>query len=347
MKERILVVDDDAAITTALRRALSYEGYHVDIAHDGEDGLRDARDRVPDLVILDVLMPGIDGLEFCRRVRASDDTPILMLTARDEVADRVRGIDAGADDYLVKPFASRSSSLAFGRSCAGGSRASRPLRSDLPISRSTRGAARPFAGSGKSPGSSNANKVLIDDVPANDIGGAIDLGLLAVAGTDQIEVLRGPNSALYGSDALAGVVSINTPRGTTPLPEITYSVDGGNFGTYRQEGTLGGSHKQFDYFSDFSRFDTSNGAVRDSFHNGTFAGNVGWTPGPNTEFRATVRRLVTAAGEPNAIQLFGIPDDAGQKEQANLHRRHVPAADHVAMAQSIAVWGASVALSVH
>jgi two-component system response regulator MprA len=106
MKERILVVDDDASITTALRRALSFEGYQVDIAHDGEEGLRDARDRVPDLVILDVLMPGVDGLEFCRRMRASDDTPILMLTARDEVADRVRGLDAGADDYLVKPFAS-------------------------------------------------------------------------------------------------------------------------------------------------------------------------------------------------------------------------------------------------
>jgi iron complex outermembrane receptor protein/vitamin B12 transporter len=138
---------------------------------------------------------------------------------------------------------------------------------------------------------------------------------VAATGIDQIEVLRGPNSALYGSDALAGVVSMNTPRGTAPLPEVIYVIEGGNFGTYRQEGALGGSHKQFDYFSDFSRFDTSNGAVRDSFHNGTFAGNVGWTPGPNTEFRATVRRLVTAAGEPNAIQLFGIPDDAGQKDQ--------------------------------
>jgi vitamin B12 transporter len=164
-------------------------------------------------------------------------------------------------------------------------------------------------------GNSNANKILIDDVPANDIGGAVDFGVLATAGIDQIEVMRGPNSALYGSDALAGVVSINTPRGTTPLPEVTYTIDGGNFGTYRQEGILAGSHKQFDYFADFSRFDTSNGAVRDSFHNGTFAGNVGWTPGPNTEFRATVRRLVSAAGEPNAVQLFGIPDDAGQKEQ--------------------------------
>jgi two-component system response regulator MprA len=105
MKERILVVDDDDAITNAVRRALAFEGYSVDVAHDGEEGLREARDRAPDLVILDVLMPGLDGLEFCRRMRTSDDTPILMLTARDEVADRVRGLDAGADDYLVKPFA--------------------------------------------------------------------------------------------------------------------------------------------------------------------------------------------------------------------------------------------------
>jgi vitamin B12 transporter len=164
-------------------------------------------------------------------------------------------------------------------------------------------------------GNSDANKVIIDGIPANDLGGAVDWGVLAATGIDQIEVLRGPNSALYGSDALAGVVSMNTPRGTTALPEVTYAIEGGNFGTDRQEGALGGSHKQFDYFSDFSRFDTSNGAVRDSFHNATFAGNVGWTPGSNTQLRATVRRLVTAAGEPNAIQLFGIPDDAGQKDQ--------------------------------
>jgi len=106
MRERILVIDDDLSITTALRRSLAFEGYRVDIALDGEEGLRKARDAAPDLVILDVLMPGIDGFEVCRRLRAADDTPILMLTARDEVADRVRGLDAGADDYLVKPFAS-------------------------------------------------------------------------------------------------------------------------------------------------------------------------------------------------------------------------------------------------
>jgi iron complex outermembrane receptor protein/vitamin B12 transporter len=159
-------------------------------------------------------------------------------------------------------------------------------------------------------GNSDANKVIIDGIPANDLGGAVDFGVLAATGIDQIEVLRGPNSALYGSDALAGVVSMNTPRGTAPLPEVIYVIEGGNFGTYRQEGALGGSHKQFDYFSDFSRFDTSNGAVRDSFHNGTFAGNVGWTPGPNTEFRATVRRLVTAAGEPAAFNCRAPPDSS-------------------------------------
>jgi vitamin B12 transporter len=164
-------------------------------------------------------------------------------------------------------------------------------------------------------GNNDANKVLIDGIPANDIGGAVDFGVLATVGIDQIEVLRGPNSALYGSDALASVVSMNTPRGITLLPEVTYSVDGGNFGSYRQEGILSGSYKGFDYFSDFARFDTANDIPRSSFHNGTYAGNLGWTPKPNTEFRATVRRLATAAGEPSAIQLFGIPDGAAQKDQ--------------------------------
>jgi vitamin B12 transporter len=164
-------------------------------------------------------------------------------------------------------------------------------------------------------GNSDANKVLIDGIPANDIGGAVDFGVLAASGIDQVEVLRGPNSALYGSDALAGVVSLTTPHGVTPLPEVSYLIDGGNFGTYRQEGILGGSYKEFDYFSDFARFDTANDIPRSSFHNGTYAGDFGWTPKPNTEFRATVRRVATAAGEANAIQLFGIPDDAGQKDQ--------------------------------
>ncbi|MDE3075703.1 MAG: response regulator transcription factor [Chloroflexota bacterium] len=105
MKERILVVDDDEKITNLLRRALSYEGYLPDIARDGQGALSMALEHHPDLVILDIQLPGIDGLEVCRRLRKGGDQPILMLTARDEVSDRVQGLDSGADDYLVKPFA--------------------------------------------------------------------------------------------------------------------------------------------------------------------------------------------------------------------------------------------------
>ncbi|MBX5492381.1 MAG: response regulator transcription factor [Chloroflexi bacterium] len=104
-RARLLVIDDDQQLLTALRRALAYEGYDVAVADSGEAGLRLARERPPDLVVLDVLLPGLDGLEVCRRLRAGGDVPILMLTARDEVSDRVAGLDAGADDYLVKPFA--------------------------------------------------------------------------------------------------------------------------------------------------------------------------------------------------------------------------------------------------
>jgi two-component system response regulator MprA len=101
----VLVVDDDARIAAAVRRALVYEGFEAEAAGDGERALRMAAERPPDLVILDVLMPGLDGIEVCRRLRQAGDVPILMLTAKDGTADRVRGLDSGADDYLVKPFA--------------------------------------------------------------------------------------------------------------------------------------------------------------------------------------------------------------------------------------------------
>ncbi|MCZ7533252.1 MAG: response regulator transcription factor [Acidimicrobiia bacterium] len=105
MDAHILVADDDERIAASVRRALVYEGFNVSIAHDGSEALRIARDTVPDLVILDVMMPEIDGIEVCRRIRAGGDTAVLMLTARDAIADRVVGLDAGADDYLIKPFA--------------------------------------------------------------------------------------------------------------------------------------------------------------------------------------------------------------------------------------------------
>jgi two-component system response regulator MprA len=103
---RVLVVDDEPPVRTALERALRLAGYDVALAGGGEQALREVAAAAPDAIVLDVLMPGVDGLEVCRRIRsAGDTTPILMLTARDAVSDRVAGLDAGADDYLVKPFA--------------------------------------------------------------------------------------------------------------------------------------------------------------------------------------------------------------------------------------------------
>ena len=101
----VLIADDDRKIIDMLRRTLAYEGYHVVTAADGHEALAKALAHRPDVVVLDWLMPGVDGLEVARRLREADGTPILMLTARDAVEDRVEGLDSGADDYLVKPFA--------------------------------------------------------------------------------------------------------------------------------------------------------------------------------------------------------------------------------------------------
>ena len=105
MSEYILIVEDDHGIADTLRRGLIFEGYRVTLAYDGQEALNSAREQMPDLVVLDWMLPGIDGLEVCKRLRAASDVPILMLTAKDAIAERVEGLDAGADDYLVKPFA--------------------------------------------------------------------------------------------------------------------------------------------------------------------------------------------------------------------------------------------------
>jgi two-component system response regulator MprA len=103
---RILVVDDDRAVRESLRRSLQFNGYQVDLAGDGQQALDSVTQQRPDAMVLDVMMPRLDGLEVCRRLRGTgDDLPILVLTARDAVSDRVAGLDAGADDYLPKPFA--------------------------------------------------------------------------------------------------------------------------------------------------------------------------------------------------------------------------------------------------
>jgi iron complex outermembrane receptor protein/vitamin B12 transporter len=164
-------------------------------------------------------------------------------------------------------------------------------------------------------GGSDANKVLMDGIPVNDIGGSVEFANMASSAVAQVEVLRGPNSVLYGSDALAGVISLTTARGSTPLPLLTYLADGGNFNTYRQDGSLGGQRKQFDYFADYSRFDSSNSIANDEYHNGTLAGSFGWSFSEASSLRATIHHDRVASGQPGAIQLYGVPNQAKQANE--------------------------------
>jgi iron complex outermembrane receptor protein/vitamin B12 transporter len=163
-------------------------------------------------------------------------------------------------------------------------------------------------------GNTNANKVLIDGIPADDLGGAVEFANIAAAGIAQVEVLREPNSALYGSDALAGVVSMTTRRGTTPLPQLDYAIDGGNFHTWSQQAALSGASHHVDYFTSFARQDTGNSIASNPFHNVTFANSLGYQPNPVTDLRFTLRHTAAEGGKPNAIALYGIPNSAFSSE---------------------------------
>jgi iron complex outermembrane receptor protein/vitamin B12 transporter len=163
-------------------------------------------------------------------------------------------------------------------------------------------------------GTTAANKVLVDGVPVNTIGGAFDYSNIASVGIDSIEVLREPDSAIYGSDALAGVIQLTSTRAGTKLPLLTYQGDAGNFHSYRNQVSAGVVRGQFDLYSAFGRTDTDNNLPNSEFHNATYAGNFGWTPNAANDVRFTVRHLVTTSGQPNAIALYGIADDSQQKE---------------------------------
>jgi vitamin B12 transporter len=159
------------------------------------------------------------------------------------------------------------------------------------------------------------NKIMIDGAPANSIGGAFDFAQLSNGGVASIEVLEGANSVLYGPDALAGVVNITTQRGTSFIPTLSYSVDGGNFGTLNNSVSLGGDFHQFDYFVLFSRLDTQGSYANDFFHNDTYVGNFGYKINSNTELRVIYRSNWTDAGTPNAILFYGISDAAAERNQ--------------------------------
>jgi iron complex outermembrane receptor protein/vitamin B12 transporter len=161
-------------------------------------------------------------------------------------------------------------------------------------------------------GNSTANEVTIDGIPADDVGGTFDFGTVALAG---LEVYRGPNSALYGTDAGASVVSLETPRGTSIKPAVNYSGDGGNFNTYRNEVSLGGTWQRADYYAAFSRLDTGNALPLDEYHSGTAAANLGYALTANTLARFTIRNADSAGGLPGAHDFYGISASGKQGDQ--------------------------------
>ena len=164
-------------------------------------------------------------------------------------------------------------------------------------------------------GAPDFNKVLIDGVPANDIGGAFDFGILSAAGIDRVEVLRTANSVLYGADALSGVISLVTPRGRSSRPEFTYAVDGGTLGTLRQDVSLGGVVGRVDYYADASRFETDNDLPNNAFRSNTFAGRVGVSIGRSTDLGFTVRHVDAVVGLPGPVRFTGVADDSRQDQR--------------------------------
>jgi vitamin B12 transporter len=165
-------------------------------------------------------------------------------------------------------------------------------------------------------GNANFNKVLLDGVPANQIGGAFNYADLLTTGVESVEALRDANSVVYGSDAMAGVVSIVTRRGQTRTPELSASVDGGNLGTHHEEATLGGTALRLDYFGAYAHVATDNDTPNNAWTNDTFVGRVGVALGAASDLSVVARHVRSEAGQPNAILLYGIPDDAGQSADA-------------------------------
>jgi vitamin B12 transporter len=164
-------------------------------------------------------------------------------------------------------------------------------------------------------GSSTANQVLIDGIPANDVGGTFDFGTVSSTGLTGFEIYRGPNSALYGANAGASVVNLGTPRGMGLKPVVNYSGDAGNLHSYRNEVAVSGARQKVDYYGAFSRFDTSNALARDEYHSGTSVLNVGYAIAANTQARLTVRNADSAGGVPSAHDFYGISSSGQQKDQ--------------------------------
>ena len=169
-------------------------------------------------------------------------------------------------------------------------------------------------------GNSTANLVLVDGIPAGDVGGTFDFGTVSSTAVDSIEVYRGPDSAIYGTDAGAGVIAVSTARGSglgavNETPVLTYTGDAGNLHTWRDEVAAGGAYRKVDYYGAFSRFDSSNALPMDRFHSATSAANVGYDVNGNTQVRLTLRNADSATGLPGAEDFDGLAQNAKEKDQ--------------------------------
>jgi vitamin B12 transporter len=168
-------------------------------------------------------------------------------------------------------------------------------------------------------GNSNFNKVLVDGIPANDIGGGVDLSQYSVVGVERVEALRDPNSVMFGSDALSGVVSLTSRRGQTRVPQGTVSLDGGNLGTNRESAGAGGTVQRFDYFSEFAHLGTDNDLQNNAYKTKTYAGRFGAALGHSTDISGTARWIDRRYESPNAFNFYGTPDDSFQTFTVKLY----------------------------
>ena len=164
-------------------------------------------------------------------------------------------------------------------------------------------------------GNSDDNKILLDGMPLEDIGGTFDFANVATTGIASIEAYRGPDSVVYGTDAGAGVVALSTPRGSTPFPSFFYEGDGGNFGSYRNQVQAGGTHNAFDYYGAFGDYQTTNSVANDSYHDVTSAANLGYALSTATHLRITARNSHSAEGSPGQYQFTLTPTDQKQSDQ--------------------------------
>ncbi|HZZ38171.1 MAG TPA: TonB-dependent receptor [Acidobacteriaceae bacterium] len=167
-------------------------------------------------------------------------------------------------------------------------------------------------------GSSTANRVLLDGVPIEDVGGRFDFGNQATTGLASVEVYRGPNSVLYGSDAAAGVVALTTPRGSTSFPSLLYDGDAGNFKGYRNQVQLGGMKRKLDYYGGYSNLQMQNSIPGEGYHNDTEAANLGWSWSAKTQARVTGRNTNSATGVPSGnsgYSFYGLANDGKELDQ--------------------------------